>query len=126
MLSVGNQLDGFLDSSIGLTRRRAKHVVALLARRSRRREAKHFLNVLPDGHGAEDVEKDERAIREIVANKIAMRQSLYHANRQERQFRNHSAIETNWAERNVVVSTKDSEQGPFKACKIIGGQMRTI
>jgi hypothetical protein len=41
-----------------------------------RRKSKRFLDVLPDGHGAEDVEEDEGAVSEVVAQKVSVRQAL--------------------------------------------------
>lgn len=57
-------------------RRGAEEVAALLGGGARRREAEQLLNVLPDRHGAEDVEEDEAAVRHVVPGQITMTDSL--------------------------------------------------
>jgi hypothetical protein len=41
-----------------------------------RSKSESFLDVLSDGHGAQDVQEDERAVGEIVAQEVAMRETL--------------------------------------------------
>lgn len=88
-----------------LLRRRTEDTAALLARSSGWREAKHFLDILKmnrkfctrivdrdktrltylsDTHGAQYVQKYERALRVIVAREISVRQTLYPADGNER------------------------------------------
>ena len=50
--------------------------VGLLRCGARRGKAQSFLNVLSDGHGAKDVEKDERTIGHIRAHEVPVRQTL--------------------------------------------------
>ena len=49
----------------------------LLARCSRGGESQGLLDVLPDGHGAQDVEEDEAAVRHVVTEQIPVAQSLH-------------------------------------------------
>lgn len=49
---------------------------------------------LSDGHGAEDVEEDEGAVSVILAQQVAMRQSLDVRQRHKRQFGHYSSIKT--------------------------------
>ena len=50
--------------------------IGLLRCGARRGKAQSFLNVLSDGHGAKDVEKDERTIGHIRAHEVPVRQTL--------------------------------------------------
>lgn len=56
------------------------------------RETEHLLNVLSDGHGAEDVEEDEGAVGVVLAQQVAVRQSLDVGQRRERQLGHYSPI----------------------------------
>lgn len=76
-----------------MLRRRSEDTAALLTRGSGWREAKHFLDVLPDTHGAQYVQEYERALRVIIARQISVRQALYPADRDERQSGDHSPVE---------------------------------
>jgi len=60
---------------------------------SRGGEAQELLQILSDAHGAENVEEDEAAVREVFARQIPMRQSLDPGDRCERQLRHHSTVE---------------------------------
>ena len=50
--------------------------IGLLRCGARRGKAQSFLNVLSDGHGAKDVEKDERTVGHIRAHEVPVRQTL--------------------------------------------------
>ena len=75
-------------------RRGAEEVAALLGGGARRREAEQLLNVLPDRHGAEDVEEDERTVSVVLAGQVAVRQALDPRDGRERQLGHHPAVET--------------------------------
>lgn len=49
---------------------------------------------LSDGHGAEDVEEDEGAVRVVLAQQVAVRQPLDVRQRHKRQLGHHSSIKT--------------------------------
>ena len=49
----------------------------LLARCSGGGESQCLLDVLSDGHGAQDVEEDEAAVRHVVTEQIPVAQSLH-------------------------------------------------
>jgi len=45
---------------------------ALFAGSPRRRETQELLDILSDGHGAEDVQEDEAAVPELLAGQVAV------------------------------------------------------
>ena len=65
----------------------------LLARCSRGGESQGLLDVLPDGHGAQDVEEDEAAVGHVVTEEVPVAQALHPVDRGERELRDHSSIE---------------------------------
>lgn len=55
-----------------LSRRWSEQSSGLLAGGTRRCKAQHLLDVLPDGHRAEDVEKDEGTLGVVIAGQVSM------------------------------------------------------
>lgn len=56
-------------------------------------EAQRLLDVLPDGHGAEDVEEDEGAVREVLAHEVPVREALHPGDGGEGQLGHDLAVE---------------------------------
>ena len=77
----------------------------LLARCSGGGESQCLLDVLPDGHGAQDVEEDEAAVGHVVTEEVPVAQALHPVDRGERELRDHSAIE------NGVEHGQESSEG---------------
>lgn len=73
-------------------RRRTKKSTGLLGGSSRRGKAKNLLDVLPDGHGAENIEEDEGTVCGVIAQQVSMRQSLDVGNGGKRELCHHSTI----------------------------------
>ena len=65
----------------------------LLARCPGGGKAQGLLDVLSDGHGAQDVEEDETAIGHVVTEEVPVAQALHPVDRGERELRDHSSIE---------------------------------
>ena len=65
----------------------------MLGSRSGRSEAEDLLNVLTNGHGAQDVEEDEGAVGHVFARQIAVRNALEPGNGLKGQFGDDAAVE---------------------------------
>lgn len=55
---------------------RAEKTTGLFAGSTRRCEAEHFLDVLPDRHRAENVQEDKGTFRVVITGQVSMTQSL--------------------------------------------------
>lgn len=73
-------------------RRGAKEAPCLLRGSPRRGQAKHLLNILPDRHGAENIEEDEGAVSVILPQQVAMGQALDVGEGDKRKFCHHPAV----------------------------------
>ena len=68
-------------------------ITNLFACSSRGCKTESLLDVLSDGHGAEDVEEDEAAVGHIVTQEIPVAQSLDPVDGGEGELGHHSAVE---------------------------------
>ena len=64
----------------------------LLTGSSRRGKSEGFLDILSDGHGAEDVEEDEAAVGHIIAQQVPVGQALHPVDRCEGQLGHNATI----------------------------------
>ena len=64
----------------------------LLTGSSRRGKSEGFLDILSDGHGAEDVEEDEAAVGHVIAQQVAVGQALHPVDRCERQLGHNATV----------------------------------
>jgi len=80
-------------SPLVLVRIRVPHASRLFAGSARGSKSKSFLDVLPDGHGAEDVEEDETAVGHVVSGDVPVTYSLDPVDGCEGQLGDNSAVE---------------------------------
>ena len=55
-------------------------------------KSKGFLYILPDGHGAQDVEKDEAAVSHVITQQVPVAEPLDPVDGGEGELRYHTAI----------------------------------
>ena len=65
----------------------------LLARCSGGGESQGLLDVLSDGHGAQDVEEDEAAVRHVVTEQIPVAKALHPVDGGKRELGHNATIE---------------------------------
>ena len=68
------------------------HTAGLLTGGSGGSEAQRLLDVLSDGHRAEDVEEDEAAVRHVVTEEVPVAQALHPVHGGEGELGDHSSI----------------------------------
>jgi len=70
-----------------------KETYALFTGGARWSKAQKLLNVLANGHGAQNVEEDEGAVRVVIAGKIPVAQTLDPGDGRKGQLGNDTAVE---------------------------------
>lgn len=76
-----------------LARSGSEHATTLFAGGTGRSKAQHLLDVLADGHGAQDVQEDERALGVVVSGQVTVAQSLDPGDRSEGETGHDTTIE---------------------------------